>query len=1189
MFKCQIKSITYLVAIAVATLTPPAWAAIEIAPAPLYVGGFVPGSLALVPSVEFPTIISQANVGAYSASNEYTGYFDANKCYTYVNDPIEANRHFKPISKTTTRSCSGNWSGNFMNWAVTQTIDPFRAALTGGYRVRDTASETWLEKARHDRGGGYGDRTSNVAGTTPFSWGNFTIRVANLGNKMYFTGSGNVNNPGTVQPYPDSSSNAKKEQVFEASVRVKVCDSAFPEKNCAQYGSNWKPEGLIQQYSSNLQYSIFGYLNDSNALRDGGVMRAKNKFVGEYKLDASNNRLVTNPAREWDPSTGVLYRNPDSADAADTNAGIQDSGVINYLNKFGQMTTRQHKSYDPVSELYYAAIRYFKNLGNVPSYSDLTGDSNSKNQQADGFPVITRWDDPIKYWCQKNVILGIGDVNSHRDKNLPGSTNSSGEPAMPSEVSNDKTINVVTATQKIAQLEGINMNANAQFTGRDNSAYIAGLAYDAHTVDLRPEGTNSSSELLKRIKGMQTLSTYWVDVREGGVLANRNSNQYWLASKYGGFKVPNDFKPYDSQTTSIADALWYTTKDILSTGDKRPDNFFVASDAQNMVSGLTKAFASISAERTSSAAALTSSSNKIEPGVAVFQTTFSSSSWSGDLSAYAINQTTQKPETTPLWSAVAALPKPADRKIYFNQTPQAASGKTEFKSGASGLDSNIFTANVINYLRGDRSQEVPSGSFRARSSALGDIVNSAPVYVGSPNPRLYAKEVGYAQFAKDQAARTQMVYVGGNDGMLHGFNAKTGVEVFAFIPNAVLNQQLANTASPDYSHQYFVDGEISVADVYVGSRWKTILVASLGRGGRATFALDVTDPNNMLPLWENNPQRAPSIGQVLGKPVIAQLAKGSWSAIMGNGLNSAGDKAQLMMIDIESGDAKFIDTGIAGNNGLSAADVWDTNGDGIHDTAYAGDQRGNLWKFNLSKNNPTAIKLFSATSSSGAQAISAAPIAVVNPKTKVRWVFFGTGRFLNTNDLSNKDVQSWYGIIDSNQAVDRSSLMTRRILKDGSTSNGSVRVMSKPGANDMQGKSGWVIDFKGSGVAIEGERMLLPNQIRGNSLIGTSRIPDGSDPCLPEGRGYTMAIDPFSGGSLEQGFFDLNGDGKVDESDKIDGNYASGVGFDSSPNAPIFVGDGMISSLENAGTSHIKTQGKLGRIVRTSWREILGV
>ena len=49
---------------------------------------------------------------------------------------------------------------------------------------------------------------------------------------------------------------------------------------------------------------------------------------------------------------------------------IADSGVINYINKFGQMTTANHKTYDPVSELYYAAIRYLRNQGNIPEYTD---------------------------------------------------------------------------------------------------------------------------------------------------------------------------------------------------------------------------------------------------------------------------------------------------------------------------------------------------------------------------------------------------------------------------------------------------------------------------------------------------------------------------------------------------------------------------------------------------------------------------------------------------------------------------------------------------------------------------------------------------------------------------------------------------------------------------------------------------
>src|SRR5690606_31448557 len=108
------------------------------------------------------------------------------------------------------------------------------------------------------------------------------------------------------------------------------------------------------------------------------------------------NQLVANANREWDPITGVLVRNPDSADASATGASvgqtINDSGVINYINKFGQMTTQNHKSHDPVSELYYAAIRYLKHQGNVAAYTNLSGTSSERYNLADGFPVIADWD-----------------------------------------------------------------------------------------------------------------------------------------------------------------------------------------------------------------------------------------------------------------------------------------------------------------------------------------------------------------------------------------------------------------------------------------------------------------------------------------------------------------------------------------------------------------------------------------------------------------------------------------------------------------------------------------------------------------------------------------------------------------------------------------------------------------------------
>src|SRR5439155_25588885 len=104
----------------------------------------------------------------------------------------------------------------------------------------------------------------------------------------------------------------------------------------------------------------------------------------------------------------------------------------------------------------------------------------------------------------------------------------------------------------------------------------------------------------------------------------------------------------------------------------------------------------------------------------------------------------------------------------------------------------------LNYLRGDRTKEQSAGgAFRNRDTPLGDIVDSAPAYVGKPNAR-YAdtmESAPYSAFRTANLARTPMVYVGGNDGMLHAFNASSnstlpdptiaGTEQFAFIPSAV--------------------------------------------------------------------------------------------------------------------------------------------------------------------------------------------------------------------------------------------------------------------------------------------------------------------------------------------------------------------------------------------------------------------
>ncbi|MEJ1096036.1 MULTISPECIES: PilC/PilY family type IV pilus protein [unclassified Pseudoxanthomonas] len=1200
---------------------------VDLATKPLSIGADVPGNLALVPSVEFPTLISVANFGDYIPTNTYVGYFDPAKCYTYVYDAVESKRHFAPSSSAgASHACAGAlWSGNYMNWAATQTIDPFRSALTGGYRVKDTVDETWLEKAKADRNGNenananFPRRTypgsansAAVNSATAASWGTIRTRIDGLGNKMRFTSGGNGtalanDNPGVGQPvaYNPASHTldtgnitvngalvSQANVVFEVSVRVKVCVANMLEANCnSTYSKAAKPEGLIQQYSRSIRYSIFGYLNNGGSPEpDGGVMRARQKFVGPYNYYPDVAGLQLNANSEWDPATGILETNPDETDANNTNAGITNSGVINYLNKFGQMETgRNAKSFDNVSELYYTALRYFKNLGNVSTYAAVNGDY----QLADGFPVITDWDDPIRYSCQANVFLGVGDTNTWKDKNLPGATSSAGEiNTKDAAVSDDKSVDVVAMMKKIWQMEG---KSEAEATtlsvadwfnrqGHNNSAYIAALAYDAHTRDIRPAGTT------KPIEGKQTISTYWVDVVENRDYKTPHTNQYWLATKYGGFTVPGTYDP-DTNTTPLTDPQWWATNEYVDPAGanyKRPANFYVAADAAKMVDSLKRVFAKIVTDMKGSGGSFASNTTKLEAGAMAFQSQFYSGSWRGELVGYNVTKVNNKTVLTGAWTAGSNFPQDwTKRKIYINNA-----GKMEpftSLSQATALDSQ----NVVDYLRGDRTKELPAGTLRARQSVLGDIVNSQPVYVGAPNNRLFygAEFAGadtYGAYALAQSTRDQVVYVGANDGMLHGFNAKTGVETFAFIPSAVV-PRLKDYTSPDYEHQYYVDGEITVADAYIGGGWKTILVGTLGRGGRGVYALDVTNPSAVKFLWEKTSADIPDLGNVLNKPIIAQVADNDWRVLMGNGPNSATGLAQLLSIDLDNGTADVIDTPVGGDNALMGVNAWNTGISDFVDVVYAGDLKGNLWKITNLAGTPTVTSFFQASYGGTAQPITATPMVSRNPTTRQTWIHFGTGRYLNANDLVDKSVQTWYGLIDRGSAISgRTGLKAVPIIQeifpnDSLTDDVVDNAERLIDENSAPGVDGWYIDLISKKNGVEGERMVVANVYQGLTLIGTTRVPENTDVCKPSGRGWIMAIDPFTGGRLPQPFFDTNGDGKFDSNDE----GASGVGLSSGSNNQVFLGDTMLTNMDNAESKAFKTNSSVLAPARVSWREVV--
>jgi len=682
--------------------------------------------------------------------------------------------------------------------------------------------------------------------------------------------------------------------------------------------------------------------------------------------------------------------------------------------------------------------------------------------------------------------------------------------------------------------------------------------------------------------------------------------------------------------------------------------FYSATSPESFASGLRDALKRTS-ERVGTGASLAANSTQLKTGTMAYQANYYTSKWKGDLKALAVDPNTGAIAATTNWTASASMPAAAGRSVWtYNPTTKA---KVEFKNGttatppalsaaqlaALGADATA-QAKMVDYLRGDAAQEQRNGgSFRNRDTPLGDIVDSQPIYVGAPDPNLFANKTFagssiYLEFASGKAKsngdflpspaslRSGMIYVAANDGMLHGFDAATGAEKFAYIPGAVLTAGCGGTptagcglgrlASAGYGsvytpHQYFNDGELTVADVYMGSAWKTVLVGTTGRGlAKAIYAFDITDPADIAFLWERSAGDGKAngnyIGQTVGKPVIAQTADGSWSALVGNGYNSVAGKSALLQFELADGTLHVHATN--DSTGLAAPAAWmDPAGTGVSTAAYAGDASGNVWSFVLNTSAGTSasatpdsagVRIFTAVDDNNVtQPITAGLLVGRDPSSGNTWVFFGTGRYLSVDDLTSKDVQSWYGLIVQSATSDLSitasktrgaDLAKREITAEAGNARAATTLGEAAAADaSIAGKSGWYMDLTSPVAGAEGERMVTPNQFQSNLLLGTTRIPQASDPCNPSGRGWIMALDPFTGTNSSQSFFDVSGDGKVDANDSVDGKPAGGIGFSSLPNNPIFVGSSMLTSFDNGTTSSTPTRGSTGAMQRVSWRELI--
>jgi type IV pilus assembly protein PilY1 len=679
--------------------------------------------------------------------------------------------------------------------------------------------------------------------------------------------------------------------------------------------------------------------------------------------------------------------------------------------------------------------------------------------------------------------------------------------------------------------------------------------------------------------------------------------------------------------------------DLLHASVNGRGGFFSAADPTTFATELSDVLTTITS-RISSAAAVASNSTRLTSSTHLYQALFNSGDWSGNLKAFPLQS--NGTIGTMAWDAADHIPAHGSRNIM---TWSGSAGMAF--SGAVGT----LTTNQVNYLRGDDSLEIqystgPSDAlhvFRNRSTRLGDIINSDPHFVYSENfgynvlPSTPGTD--YPAFLAGKSSRRAMVYVGANDGMLHGFDASfvcqdtdplvdsdgdgdltndcdikvpastAGDELLAYVPQAVW-PNLPLLTSTTYTHKYFVDGSPTSWDAYWGASWKTVLVGGLGAGGKAVYALDVSTPTSFGTsnvLWEftGSPgTQTDNMGHVMGNVTVARMKDGNFWAVFGNGFGSTSGKSVLFMVQVDSpSTVKMIELGAGTGNGLAQPTLVDEDGDRIIDLIYAGDLKGNVWKVDVTGNTTSTWKsaylqgatpkpLFTAKDGSGnAQPItSGIEVGRAPSGASGLMVYFGTGKYFEVGDNATLGTQTMYGVVDngSDDSLLRSTLQPQSIIYEGTVSGNRVRAVS---ANtvDYATQDGWYIDLLTPPSTQKGERMISAPMLFGGRLILQTVVPSLS-PCDYGGASWLMQVDPATGGQLlapafiNLGITTINvGGGVMAPVSGLD----SGVGLSGGFGVPIQAGDKAYVPLTGTAGTLGATGISSGSIKpRASWRQI---
>jgi type IV pilus assembly protein PilY1 len=704
--------------------------------------------------------------------------------------------------------------------------------------------------------------------------------------------------------------------------------------------------------------------------------------------------------------------------------------------------------------------------------------------------------------------------------------------------------------------------------------------------------------------------------------------------------LPDTLNPGDagfSWPTPVSNTI-STIDDVRHAAYNGRGKFLSAGNPQQLIDSMKESIADI-ADRTGTAAAVSFNSTSLQTDTKLLKASFNSDRWSGDVTAFdlILNPVTRSLSLGPIaWEASTDLDvRTADSRnlvtydgtsgIKFLWDDLTAAQQDDLRTNPLGtMDIEAAGMARLDYIRGKHGCEEDSALtcsytdssantfssqiLRERTSRLGDIIHSSPIYVGPPGTRYPAniETTPYRDFVNTYATRTGMTYVGSNDGMLHAFD-DTGVERFAYIPSMLFStangEGLHHLTEPGYIHSYYVDLSANVTDAFVDvgsgtAAWHSILIGGLRGGGKGLFAIDVTDPAALVTasgvasnvLWEFTHN---DLGYTFSDIKVGKMNNGKWAAIFGNGYNSdpSGDgtsKVFIVYLDgsnlstpimLETG-AGTIANGDCSDpgsdcNGMSTPATVDLNGDGTVDRIYAGDLHGKMWVFDVSSintvnwrspygNSPSYIPLFTACDTtpctdSNRQPITSKPAIARHPFIRGvttlpnLMVFFGTGQYITPTDSVSTAAQTFYGVWDSGSGnVDPDMLEAQTITDDVSNSI-EVRTISDNYV-DYATQRGWKIPLP-----TQMERSVTNSVGFGHLVFFNTMIPSTTS-CAAGGSGWLMAVDMLNGGAPSFQPIDVNGDGNFDGLDMVGTTVSVGTKSSGIPTESRFISDKRVTA-----------------------------